>query len=363
MVCFILIFLCIPQIGFAFKGINIEGISGKADFHYKHTESMNEYNMIGWSPYFKGGWGIIDLDSGGAKEYSGGYFHPFLSKDGKGELILGFLEVDTPASYAYEIQGEYRFPFGLGLGGGSVSRREGGSDVEFGKLSFRNQWNNWQYIFETQFQSVGGEDSAGGYIAFYNDQLMVTYGNDGEQWRTALGCIAPETKSLLRPAMEVLYVDNTIGVFDGNEFLFVNGTLKFQGGFLSHSARLGRAMGPTGLEYGNPLGFLGPTWNRRLDVWELGGLMDFRIDRVKNAVGVVTERYESMVYPFQFDRYKNPLDYVYLGGFHSKVSGEKSSGIIGGFFGKTGFLKLGAGVDYNFDNDEKRIFVGIIDKF
>ncbi len=63
---------------------------------------------------------------------------------------------------------------------------------------------------------------------------------------------------VLRPAVEVLYVDNTIGHFSGTRNLFANVTLKYGGGFLSHPARLGRAMGPQGTEYGNPLGFLTP---------------------------------------------------------------------------------------------------------
>ena len=337
---------------------------GKADFHYLHTKSTDEYNFIWWSPVFKGGSGVIDFDSGGQTEYSGGYFRPLLPKEGKGELIFGFLQVDTDSRYSYEFQGEYRFPFGLGFGGGFVSRSNGGADVDFVKISYRNQWFDWSYIVETQFQEMAGEESPGGYGAIYNDQLMLTYGNDGEQWRTAIGYIAPGNESMFRPTFEVLYVDNTIGDIDGNQFLFINATLKFKGGFLSHPARLGRAMGPTGLEFGNPLGFLSPTWNRRLDVWELGGLGDFRLVRLKKPSGVTTERYEALVYPFQFDQSDNLLDRFYVGGFYSKDStADNSSGILGGVFGKFGFLLAGLGADYNFDTDEKRISFGIIDKF
>jgi len=329
-----------------------------------HTKATEEYNSILWSPSFKGGMGLVDPDTASPTNYSGGYFRPLLPKDGKGELIFGYLQVDTASTYSYEFQGEYRFPFGLGFGGGSVSRTDSGADVHFGKLTYRDQWSEWNYILETQFQEIGAEESAGGYMALYDEQFMVTYGNDGEQWRSAIGIVTPDNETLLRPAFEALYVDNSVGAFNGTQFWFVNATLKFKGGFLSHPARLGRAMGPTGLEYGNPLGFLRPTWNRRLDVWELGGLGDFRLVRNKTATDMVTEKYEALVYPFQFDQKNNALDHVYLGGFYSYASNaEEATGVMGGLFGKLGFLNAGVGVDHNFETDETRVSIGVIDKF
>ncbi len=368
----ILVLSAIILIGRAQNGFPGEGLSfgnasmhpGKADFHYLHTKIIEEYNFLWWSPAFKGGAGHVDSDTVGQTDYAGGYFRPLLPENGKGELILGFLQVDMETAYSHEFQGEYRFPAGWGMGGGSVSRSNGGSDIEFGKITYRDQWSDWNYILETQFQETGSEESAGGYGAVYNSQLMLTYGHDGDQWRTALGYIAPENKSMLQPVMEVLYVDNSIGPVDGTQVLFINAALKFQGGFLSHPARLGRAMGPTGLEYGNPLGFLSPTWNRRLDVWELGGLGDFRLERNRTAADVVTERYEALVYPFQFDKKNNLFDIFYLGGFYSYASNaEEAVGIMGGLFGKLGFLNAGIGADHNWETDETRVSVVVIDKF
>jgi hypothetical protein len=343
---FFLSFLSIIFFARISYGVTDEGLSfktkylhpGKTDFHYLHTKTTNEYNFIWWSPIFKGGTGIIDYDNKDKTEYSGGYLRPLLPKSGKGELILGFLEVNTASAYSYEFQGEYRFPFGLGFGGGTVSRSNGGSDVEFEKISYRNKYYNWNFILETQYQKIAHNNSLGGYAAIYNKQIMFVFGDDGEQWRSTIGYIAKENKTIFRPSFEALYVDNTIGKIDGNKFLFINATLKFKGGFLSHPARLGRAMGPTGLEFGNPLGFLSPTWNRRLDTWELGELGDLRVVRTEKPSGSVTEKYEALVYPFQFDNKKNLLDYFYLGNFYSRKPGENSSGILGGFFGKFNFL-------------------------
>ena len=364
---FVFVFFVKVDYAFSAEGFSFDSKylhPGQADFHYLHTKTSDAYNFRWWSPVFKGGGGIIDFESGGQTEYIGGYFRPLLPEDAKGELILGFLQVDIASTNSYEFQGEYRFPFGLGFGGGFVSRADGGADVDFVKISYRNQYADWKYIVETQIQEIAKEESVGGYGAIYNEFLMLTYGNDGEQWRTVIGCIAPANESMFRPAFEVLYVDNTIGDIDGDQFLFINATLKFKGGFLSQAVRLGRAMGPTGLEFGNPIGFLRPTWNRRLDVWGLGDLSAFRLVRVESPSGVTTEKYEALVYPFQFDDKDNLLDCFYIGGFYSRDSAkEDSPGIMGGVFGKFGFLQLGLGADYNLDTDEKQIFVELIDKF
>lgn len=364
--CF-LFFVSFLHISFAGEGLNFSSDyfhPGKADFHYLHDDSSNQYNFIWWSPTFKGGWGIIDYDNKTDTKYYGGYIRPLLPKSGKGELILGYLEVDGSTSDDYEFQGEYRFPFGLGFGGGFVSRSAGGKDVEFGKITYRTKDKKINYILELQYQEMGDDGACGGYMTVYNEEVMFTFGDDGEQWRAVLGYIAPKGNEKWRPAFEIMYVDNTVGDIDGNKFLFINATLGFKGGFLSHPARLGRAMGPQGLEFGNPLGFLSPTWNRRLDTWELGDLADFRIVRTEKPSGAITDRTEFLIFPFQFDDNTDILDALYIGGFYARDPVEEdSSGILGGIFGKFGFLTLGVGGDYNFDTGEKRVIVGIIDKF
>ncbi len=341
---------------------------GKLDFTYLHTEANDTYNTIWWSPVLKGGFGIIETDNSSKTRYSGGFIRPLFPEDGKnmGELILGYNETNTPTTYTYEYQGEYRFPSGFGIGGGAVESRNGGADIDFFKLSYRNKIDTWNYILSPQYQDYeGAKETVGGYVAFYNDILMMTYGNDGEQWRSALGLIAPKNSTMLRPALEALFTDNSVGDLDGSRVWFVNMTLNFKGGFLSHPARLGRAMGPQGLEFGNPLGFLTPTWNRRLDVWELGGIADFRLVRTETANGAETNKYEALVFPFQvIDKKTNILDYIYAGGFVNRNRpAVDSDGIMAGVFGDIGPLQVSVGADYNNDTYEKRITIGLIDKF
>lgn len=337
--------------------------TGKTDSHYRYTNNTKEYNLIWWSPIFKGGVGIIDFDDKGKTKYIGGFLRPLLLWPNWGELITGFQSTDVNGNGAYEFQGEYRLPLGLGLGGGFVERNGTGSDTLFGKVSYRNKWREWNYILGLQGQKIADESSPGGYIALYNKQVMLTFGQDGEQWRTTLGYVTQDRQVLLRPAFEVLWVDNTIGNLDGPQFLFVNATLKFYGGFLSHPARLGRAMGPTGLEFGNPLGFLLPTWNRRLNLEEIGGLVNFRLVRLELPNTTTTGQTEVLVFPFQFDSQRNMLDSLFFGGFYADKPLGNSPGILGGFLGKVGFLQVSLQLNYDLETGQTDVVIGVIDKF
>ena len=351
--------------GFADDGLIFDNKfhPGKIDFNYRHTETSYKYNAIWWSPFIKGGVGKVNNNDSNTTNYIGGYIRPLNPKDERGELILGFNGIDKASGYAYEFQAEYRFPTGLAIGGGSVTRKNGGADIKFGKVSFRHKNQNWNWLIETQYQEIATEGSLGGYIAAYDEQFMFTYGNDGEQWRSVFGYISPKKETPFRPALEVMLVENKIGMIDGGQFLFVNATLQFKGGFLSHPARLGRAMGPTGIEFGNPLGFLSTKWNRRLETWELGALADYRLVRTRTPRGVVAKKHEVLIYPFQFDKNKNIFDKFYIGGFKERTIDNHSLGVLAGFFGEVKFLQVGIGVDYDTDTNEKSIFVGFIDKF
>ena len=336
---------------------------GKSDFIFKHTDTAASFNSIWWSPVFKGGGGYIDPDLGPQTNYFGGYVRPLLPSPEFGELILGGLALDAYGGDAHELQGEYRFPFGLGFGGGCVEREASDNDIWFAKVTYRSTIGQWNYILEAQVQEFAGHVSPGGWAALYNEWLMTTFGYDGEHIRTAVGLIFPDHGKRLRPAFEVLYVDNSIGDFEGPRVVFANATMGYRGGFLSHPARLGRAMGPTGLEFGNPLGFLRPTWNRRLDLWELGQIADFRLEWKEFPNGDTFGRYEAAFFPFQLDEKANVLDYLFLGPFYLKDIDEDTAGLLGGFVSKTDPVQVSLAVDYRFDTNDVRLTVGLIVPF
>jgi len=352
--------------GFWEEGLDFESpllSPGKLDLLYRSRPNIDEYNLIWWSPIAKAGVGVLDPDSGGSTKYAGGYVRPLLPLDDAGELIIGGLEVDAAGARSYEAQAEYRFPVGFGLGGGIVERSGAQPDVSFAKATYRDRLEKLSYILAAQVQETGSNTDPGGYVALYDEELLGVFGHDGEQWRTTLNYIAPSTEATLRPAIEGLYVDNGVGAIDGPQFLFINGTLKFGGGFLSHPASLGRAMGPQGLEFGNPLGFLRPTWNRRLETWELGSLLNARVVRTELPNGSTIANYEAVTFPFQLDERRNLLDSLLLGGFHNDAPGLHTPGVLLGFSGPAGFLSLSVTVRHEFDTGDAMVVIGLIDKF
>ena len=359
---------------------------GKVDLLYKHRDDpeVDQYNAFIWTPVFKGGGGVIDPDTKHAgplrpelpsTTYGGGFVRPLAPWPDKGDLILGGQVAETGNASTYEAQGEYRFPFGLGFGGGFVDTGDAGFDVVFGKLTFRQKVGNWNYILEVQGQdneyrqfsffssSVEHETHPGGYVAVYNDQWMGVGGYDGEQWRITGAYIAPEGMKYVRPVIEAVYVDNAIGNIRGPRSLFANASLKYEGGFLSNPARLGRAMGPQGLEFGNPLGFIVPTFNRRLEIWEMGSLGDFRAERIEAPNGDISERYEGCFYPAQFQPHRSFVDGLFIGAAWITSPIKDTPAVIGGLLTKLGFLQLGVGVEQQIDPSATSVVIGLIDRF
>jgi hypothetical protein len=122
-------------------------------------------------------------------------------------------------------------------------------------------------------------------------------------------------------------------------------------------------MGPTGLEFGNPLGFLSPTWNRRLDVWELGDLVDYRLERITQPNGTTTGRYEAVAFPFQFWKRKSQLDRIFGGVIYLDNINKQSAGIQAGYFGKLRKIDVTVKSEYIFATHETGISLGIIRRF
>lgn len=338
---------------------------GKLDFHLHDTRTGTEQNWMWWTPSIKAGFGQLSPDQGDDTRYYGGFFRPLAARPGLGDLILAVERLETPAGDDIEFEAEYRSTAGFAVGAGSVDREGDVDDIRFAKLSYRSQGKGWRTITTLQAQEVGDETSPGGYVALFDDELMLVAGHDGEQWRGTFGYVAPQPKSgRLRPAVEVLYVNNDIGDRRGPRTLFANATLGFGGGFLSHPARLGRAMGPTGLEFANPLGYLTPTWNRRLDSWEMGSLADFRIVGSETPAGLRTLTYEAVAFPFQFVSGDNLADRFFLGAtFTERSRGNDVAGAVAGYYGKIAFLTVNIAGEYEPETGDRRLHLGLIDTF
>jgi hypothetical protein len=58
-------------------------------------------------------------------------------------------------------------------------------------------------------------------------------------------------------------------------------------------------MGPTGVEFSNPLGYLNPNFNRRLTAWEVGESVNFRFIHKTLPNAAREETLETAAYPGQ----------------------------------------------------------------
>jgi hypothetical protein len=350
---------------------------GKLDSNFNYYDNGDfANNNILWTPAFKGGGGTVISQTGGQDiNYYGGYVRPLVAKPEIGELFLGAQQVLQGDRISSEVQGEYRLPNGLGVGGGFVDRSQSTQDAKFASVSYKNQWQDFKYQVTTQWQSFNGKDYGGGYLAAYNKEYMLSYGNDGEQWRSTFGYVAPQITEKLRPALEVLYVDNSIGKIGTDKSLMVSGSLGFSKGFLSHEARLGRAMGPTGMQFSNPLGYLNtgtdPTFNRRAESWELGGLFNFRYINTSDVSGKPrTETFEANMFPAQFFDINNLLSSVFIGGGLTNPNGTKpykstlakidQAGVSGsiGYIKRFGAVDTNVRLQHDFNVDDTQVYVG-----
>lgn len=337
---------------------------GKLDTYYDRKDNGDfQVNTIAWTPAFKGGHGVQISETGGRDlNYFGGFARPFLTHPEYGDLILGAQEILQGDGKQTEAQGEYRLPSGLGLGGGFVDRNQSNQDIQFAKISYRNEWQSIKYILSGQWEHVQNQDYPGGYIALYNKQWMASWGNDGEQWRSTAAYVAPDQgEKQLRPAIEMFYVDNSIGKIHGSKDWMVTGSLGFRKGFLGHESRLGRAMGPTGVEFANPLGYLNPNFNRRLTAWEVGDFVNFRfIHRTLPNAGR-EETLETAVYPGQLLGLDHWLSAAFVGlGVTSPHPGADGVSGLLGYHQRIDNLESSFRIEHDFDRDDTGFFFSLI---
>jgi len=122
-------------------------------------------------------------------------------------------------------------------------------------------------------------------------------------------------------------------------------------------------MGPQGLEFGNPLGFLLPTWNRRLEVWELGRLAGARVERIELGETTATERYEALVFPFQFAGTNKFFDGFFVGGAYLRNPTRNTTAWLGGYFANFKPLRVFVGVEHEAAPAANSVVVGAIGAF
>lgn len=342
-------------------------VPGKTDLLFKAGPTFSEFGALWWTPFVKAGASVLQRDGASDVRLLGGYVRPLLGAPSKGELVLG----GNLASYAdgggsdWDVQAEYRHSSGLGVGAGRFERRAGAPGATFVKGGWRGRaLGRVDVIAHAQAQRQAERWSPGAYVALSDARHMLVAGHDGEQWRVTLGFVAPDTKRSWRPAAEVLYVDNGVGRLPGPTFLFANASLGFRGGFLAHASRLGRAMGPQGLEFGNPLGFVTPSWNRRLETWELGEMVDLRAVRTRAPNGRLTESYEALVFPGQVaGRRSGAWSAPFVGGAWDAAGGARTRRVLLGAAARAGRVVLAGGLYLSLDGGGLQATLGAVRRF
>jgi len=331
-----------------FKGISI------ADYWFRHTPTAQQHNFIWWSPFLKGGGGVISRPDGTSTQYVGAFFRPRLKR---GEVITAGHYVNTGSKTLYELKGEYRFRNHIGVGGGIANFGE--AKTNFLKVNYLNQIKGWNYIIGAMWHRVQGNWFPASYGVLYNASTLLGLGYDSEELRATIGYISPETRRRIRPAFELFWLDRTPGVLANNKFILFMGTLGYRGGILSQSARIGRAMGAGGLEYSNPIIYISPSWNRLLNIWEQGGIADIRTVYFEGSEGNFSAKTEGIVWLFQLDRKANLLDGVFLGGYHLATHLNHSVGVMVGMKKRIKNFGFMAQSEYDFQTQKLIVNAGV----
>lgn len=363
-------------------------VPAKVDVLSMFKEKYSNSNFFFWSKSLKMGFGFVFNDAA-FTHYGGLWFRPLSFTKYKGDLIIGANYTMPSATLRqYDIQIEHRHEFGLGYGGGVYQTGATLKTINYwGKVSFRKTIKKWSFIVTAQVTPLtnGSKNLAdhirpGFYAAVYHPVFMASGGYAYTQFRTCVALMSPKEGAKYRPVFEALYIDNNAGSYTGLQYVFANFTLGYDGGFLSHAARLGRAMSPTGLEFGNPLGFLSnpltvANWNRKLNSWEMGRMLNFRLENyrtpAKNATGTVVGHnyngYAQMVFnPFQFDKKQNALDPFFVGAeyLYTYAYAGKSlthqGGILAGYFYTIKVFSLSAGIEYVIKTNQPTVNIGMI---
>ncbi len=270
-------------------------------------------NVARWGPNLNAGFGSWRDGNAGDATYAGASFRPF-GNDTDRDLVFRVNYLNDNGIRQSEAQGQYIGRDGVGFGLGYVEGLANSRDLYFTKFIYRKKHGDWNVYLSPQWQRNPDKNDLGGYFVLSTDEVFMSAGTDGEQWRGLLGVVTKRReRALLRPVGEILYVDNSLGDRDDVKFFFINGSLRFDGGFMSPQSRLGRALGPSGNHFGNALSFLSQSWNRTADVWEIGQLANMRIIRAEFPNRQEVEIFETVVFPTQFVRDGSWANGLFLG--------------------------------------------------
>lgn len=329
-----------------------------ADFWLGVANEAIDGNLIVRQPTLVGGVSYDALDGAPDVAAFGAVARPVNDPSGRGEFAFGGNYLANADIRQWEVQAKYVAAGGIGMGAG-FARLQAAGDTWFVSAIARGQHGAFRYDVSPLIQDNPDGLSFGGYVALYTDRLFLSGGSDGEHWR-ALGAWSANNgdDSDIDPSIEILFVDHGIGRLDDGRFLFVNGSLKRNAGFLSTRSRLGRALGPQGLQFANPVAFLSQPWSRTVDVWETGGIMNLRFAKRVIPGEKTTTLAQVVVFPMQALGGEARFRGLFAGIQHEHIA-LRSTSVLLGYTGRRGRTSVNIAASYDIDQGSLSGVLGI----
>jgi len=326
-----------------------------ADLRLGLAHELIDGNLILRQPFLVGGVSFDAAEREPDVSAFGAFARAGWDPPAQGELVFGGNYVEAADSRQWEVQARYVAPGGLGMGAGYADLEASG-DTWFVNPTVTGKSGTLNYHLGPVAQNGPGGLSVGAYAALYTGHLFLGGGNDGEHWRLLAAWSANNGERAVDPSLEVLFVDHGIGRLDGERFLFVNGSLKRNAGFLSTGSRLGRALGPQGMQFANPVSFLSQPWSRTADVWETGGVMNLRLARREFPGGRTSLLAQGVVFPFQAQAGDVRLRGIFAGVQYQRDA-LRATSLLFGHAGRYGRLSLSIAGSYD---TERRQISGVL---
>jgi len=334
-----------------------------SDFHTRSpSRDRSEINAIQFGETLTGGANFTYLDGLDDVSSAGAFIRPDLGTED--EFVIGTSFVDNAGESQFELQTRYTLASSLGLATGYFrSGASGQSDLFFARVNYEVPFMGGKVSLSPVGQrNLNRDYDLGAYAVYTNADLLVGGGFDGEEVRGTVNYAFPTKLGALRPAGEVLYVDNSVGEIDGAEIMLAAGTLGFSGGYLAQGFSMGRVAGPTAVYQVNPVSFTSPAWNRFYDVWEYGDFVSVEALSVQAGDGRTT-RYSAVVYPAQLlPENQGIAERVYLGFRHTENDIDNDTDApVAGYFGPL-FGKFSGSVSfaYDFQDEQGELILGLV---
>ncbi|MBI4021615.1 MAG: hypothetical protein HY369_05210 [Candidatus Aenigmarchaeota archaeon] len=287
----------------------------------------------------------------------------------EGDVVVAGHVLDDQAAGrdAHTVAAAYQPDDRWSVGGGRVEL-PGDADFDFTRLLYRNKATTGQ---DSVAYAVAGFAKDGKTTDTYGAGGIATWASSGweiavghqreqEQARYLAGIVLPvlDESLQLRPALDVLHVDNMVGDEPGAQFTLAGLSLGHHGRFFGHEKRAGRLFGPIGILYPDPRFATDPSltheynFNRVADPWAFGDLANIQYLRLASPDGSSSTHWDALVFPGQFDRESSRWDGLCIGWGMDSFGDDTRSGPLVGIRTTLGKMRIGGQLAFYTDGTQ-----------